>query len=199
MSDMGAGIGFDIEGDSESGRWTARIDWAAGFADLMQSSIRAELVGSGQTWLEALYVAVAKAYRESERIFSVLEPNDMSLEQLEALQKRLYDRAVQENLFDKLVTIQSVLGIYDSMNNYRRYVEGDLVIKNGTHGVEAYFKNKLVAERAGRRQDCGLFVPGAWVGIVDAAYDRAEIEKARRANHDREEKRQTLLKTLGLV
>lgn len=200
VSNMGAGIGFDIDGDSENGRWTARIDWAAGAAQYMRDGVRAEMVGSGESWLEALYVAVAKAYRESERdLATPAEPGAMSLEQLIELRNNLYKKAVQDKLFDKLSVIYSVLGSNESIYADKKYSHGGLVIK-AVSRLEVTYNGRLVAARGSRSDNAdGLFVPGAWVGIVDMAYDLAEAEKARRDNDAKEAKRQELLKTLGLT
>jgi hypothetical protein len=197
---MGAGITFDIDWNEESGIFTARVASLAGFATRADDRIKEQFIGTGTTWLEALNVAVSKAYAESERDLARPDAGEMNLEDLQKLKIDLYLKAYNADFFSKLRLIYNLWADYNgNYNGGKRFLFGDLTIREGDFGICAEYKKKVVARLAGRKEAGGLFVPGAWVGIVDVLYTKALAEDARQRNDKREDERQKLLAELGLI
>ncbi len=73
-----------------------------------------------------------------------------------------------------------------------------LDIRYGEHGITASIGKKMVAQQEYRGAG-GLFVPGAWAGIVDVLYDKACAEAAKREIAKVEAERAKLIAELQLT
>lgn len=144
------------------------------------------MIGSGTTSLEALYEAVAKAYRaQLEKQYIPETTSGMSLDKLTVLKADLFNTATTFNIHGKAKLVKSLYA--DS-----KFESRGLMIGNDL-GLNIKFKGKTVYSM--RQQ---LFLPGAWIGILDTLYERALVEQKRRTIVDTEKKRQQLLEELGL-
>lgn len=193
----GAGIGIDI--DFHQDEWEARVDWLAGDAEPAADEIRKAMIGTGVTWLEAAYMALAKAYRVSLHVKQIEHADQMSLEELQKLKKRLYEQAVADGLFNRLRLIYDMFADYYSGGTLKKsYRYGALEISHHDKGIMATIGNKMVAQQ-GYRGAGELFVPGAWAGIVDVLYDKACAEAAKREIAKVEAERAKLIAELQLT
>lgn len=176
---------FDV--DDSDGLMRVVLEDVVGDHDL-PDKIDEIMIGSGTTSLEALYEAVAKAYRaQLEKRYIPETAPGMSLDELTVLKADLYNTAITSHVHEKAKLVQSLYAY-----SYSQFESRGLTIGNDL-GLNIKFKGKTVYSV--RQQ---LFLPGAWIGILDTLYERALVEQKRREIVNTEKKRQQLLAELGL-
>jgi hypothetical protein len=123
----------------------------------------------------------------------------LSVEELQKLKKEWYKTAEEDGSINKCYLVGRILG-EDVRHTYGPKYQWDYqgvkiyIDDYGNYMTVDYCDTRVCFTASGK-----LFVPGDWMNIVSEAAIKAEEVKQEREEIYKEEKRQHMLKELGLV